>query len=122
MCDISFAKHMCKNIGETVTIFTESGGQSGSGFTGILLDVNKCYVRLTTHVGPAPACALGNCCSQRGSMESPYDNGCGGCGEADDDYGMDGHGVIRCHANDVGSISDIPLCKIVAFVHNSLNN
>ncbi|KGM96564.1 hypothetical protein Z968_05865 [Clostridium novyi A str. 4552] len=117
MCDMSFAKHMCKNVGETVTIFTESGGQSGQGFTGILLDVNQCYVRLTTQIGPAPGCALGNCC--RGSMKPPYDD-CGGCDG--DNYDMAGNSRFPCKVKNVGSISDIPICKIVAFVHNSLNN
>ena len=120
MSDMSFAKHMCKNIGETVTIFTESGGQSGKGFTGILLDVNKCYVRLTTHVGSAPACALGNCCSQVETMNSPYNDGCGQC--QGDDYEMGRTGRFSCNSRNVGSISDIPICKIVAFVHSSLNN
>lgn len=50
------------SAGETVTIFTTSGGQSGSGFTGVVLAVNPCFVRLITHIGPAPGCALGNCC------------------------------------------------------------
>ncbi|KEH99429.1 hypothetical protein [Clostridium massiliodielmoense] len=120
MCDMSFAKHMCKNIGETVTIFTESGGDSGQGFTGILLDVTECYVRLTTQVGPAPGCSLGNCCSHRHNMESPYDNGCGECDS--DDYDIGKNSKFPCKAKNVGSISDIPICKIVAFVHNSLNN
>lgn len=28
---------LCRYIGQTVTIFTESGGLSGSGFTGVLM-------------------------------------------------------------------------------------
>jgi len=40
-------------IGETVTIYTTSGGDSGSGFTGVILAVNPCFVRLVTHIGPA---------------------------------------------------------------------
>jgi len=33
---------MANYIGETVTVFVESGGISGAGFTGILLFVNEC--------------------------------------------------------------------------------
>lgn len=39
-------------IGETVTIFTSSGGQSGAGFTGVILSVNNVFVRLITRIGP----------------------------------------------------------------------
>jgi hypothetical protein len=86
-------------IGETVTIFTTSGGDSGSGFTGVILSVNPCFVRLVTHIGPAPGCALGNAC-----------NGYNG-------YGMGGgNGSVRT----VGSVTDIPLDRIVAIVSNAV--
>lgn len=57
---------LAKYIGETVTIFTASGGQSGSGFTGVVLSVNNCFVRLLTRIGPPPGCALGNACTGSG--------------------------------------------------------
>jgi hypothetical protein len=87
-------------IGETVTIFTTSGGDSGSGFTGVILSVNPCFVRLVTHIGPAPGCALGSACG--GPM--------GGYG------GGYGTGAIRT----VGSVTDIPLDRIVAVVSNAV--
>lgn len=31
---------LCRYIGQTVTIFTTSGGLSGCGFTGVLVAVN----------------------------------------------------------------------------------
>jgi len=37
---------MANYIGETVTVFVESGGISGAGFTGILLFVNEVYIEL----------------------------------------------------------------------------
>ena len=86
-------------IGETVTIFTTSGGDSGSGFTGVILSVNPCFVRLVTHIGPAPGCALGNAC-----------NGYGGYGAGN------GYGGVRT----VGSVTDIPLDRIVAVVSNAV--
>lgn len=88
-------------IGETVTIFTTSGGDSGSGFTGVILSVNQCFVRLVTHIGPAPGCALGNAC-------------CGPMGGYGGGYGT--AGAIRT----VGSVTDIPLDRIVAVVSNAV--
>ena len=42
---------LCNNIGKTVTIFTTSGGISGSGFTGVLLSADREVVRLLCDVG-----------------------------------------------------------------------
>jgi hypothetical protein len=95
-------------IGETVTIFTTSGGESGSGFTGVILSVNPCFVRLVTRIGPAPGCALGNaCCGPVG--------GYGGYGG----YDMGGYGGYG-HVRSVGSVTDIPLDRIVAVVSNAV--
>jgi len=89
-------------IGETVTIFTTSGGESGSGFTGVVLSVNPCFVRLVTHIGPAPGCALGNCCSVLGG------------------YGSGGYGGGYGSVSNVGSVTDIPLDRIAAVVSNAV--
>lgn len=102
----SFVQHLARFIGETVTIFTTSGGQSGCGFTGVILFVNPCFVRLITCIGPAPGCALGNACS--GSNIS----GGSGC---DKGFGF-GFGRI----NTVGSVTDIPIDRIASFVHNAV--
>ena len=100
-------------IGETVTIFTTSGGQSGSGFTGVVLSVNECFVRLITHIGPAPGCALGNCCGGPGY---------GAAGYGAPGYGMGGYsgggGYGTVHT--VGSVTDIPLDRIAAVVRNAV--
>lgn len=99
----SLREHLCDFIGETVTIFTESGGQSGCGFTGVVLDVNKCFVRLITRIGPAPSCALGNACEGCRLRGSSFNRDRGAsCG------------------NFVGSVVDIPIDQIVAFVHNAV--
>ncbi|MBP7073664.1 MAG: hypothetical protein KBB40_09215 [Clostridia bacterium] len=84
-------------MGETVTIFTTSGGLSGCGFTGVVLAVNPCFVRLITHIGAAPSCALGSC-----------------CGVPDGGYGS--YGNVRT----VGSVTDIPLDRIAAVVRNAI--
>lgn len=110
-----FVNHLSRFIGETVTIFTTSGGQSGSGFTGVLISVNCNYVRLLTRIGPAPACALGNCCSgfAPGSVGAEngnfYENGTTNGG-----YGR------NCGVYTVGSVTDIPLFTIASFVHNAV--
>ncbi len=85
------------HIGETVTIFTTSGGQSGCGFTGVVLYANPCFVRLVTRIGPPPGCALGNACTGFARKQNNY-----GC------------------VNTVGSVVDIPMKKIVAVVYNTV--
>ena len=99
------------SIGETVTIFTTSGGLSGSGFTGVVLAVNQCFVRLITHIGPAPSCALGSCCGAPGGY------GMGGYGMGS--YGMGGYGGYS-NVHTVGSVTDIPLDRIAAVVRNAV--
>ncbi|MHB1393710.1 MAG: hypothetical protein ACYCYE_11680 [Clostridia bacterium] len=108
------------SIGETVTIFTTSGGLSGSGFTGVVLAVNPCFVRLITHIGPAPGCALGSCCGVPGG--GGYGGGMGGYGGGMGGYGggMGGYGGGSGYVNTVGSVTDIPLDRIAAIVRNAV--
>lgn len=94
---------LCRHVGQTVTIFTTSGGISGSGFTGTLAGIgNDGVVRLITGIGAPPACPVGSCCS------GPI----GSCG---------------CNFNFtacgswLGSITQIPICKIASFTHNAIN-
>ncbi len=98
-----FVDQLSKCIGETVTIFTVSGGQSGCGFTGICILANSSYVRLITSVGPAPGCSLGNSCSGKGNA-SGYGYG----------YGYGGN------IGSAGSVVDIPIERIASFVHNAV--
>lgn len=102
-----------EHIGETVTIFTTSGGASGSGFTGVVLFVNNNFVRLTTRIGPAPGCALGNECRRdfddrrNGRGRGGFCGFCGGRGNEE-------------FVNTVGSNVDIPLDRIAAVVFNTI--
>lgn len=57
---------LARYVGQTVTIFTTSGGLSGSGFTGVLAFVGNGCVKLITSIGAAPACAVGSPCSDWG--------------------------------------------------------
>jgi len=94
-------------IGETVTIFTTSGGESGEGFTGIVLSINCNFIRLITQVGPAPGCPLGNTCKNCNHENNEDNNGAGHCKKSDKVRGA-------------GTVTDIPTCRIVAFVHNAI--
>lgn len=134
----NFSSLLCDYIGETVTIFTTSGGQSGAGFTGVILSVNNVFVRLITRIGPPPGCSLGNACTgfNVGYGWGGYDNGCGIAGGYNGGYGggyggnpiapaselgavtsggWDGYPVYT-----VGSVTDIPIANIVSFVHNAV--
>jgi len=110
-----FGRTLCNYVGETVTIFTASGGQSGSGFTGVVLSANESFVRLITSVGPPPGCALGNACSgfNVGAVNSCSTRRNWRCGNQSGVW--DGLPVSR-----VGSVTDIPVRNIVSFVHNAV--
>ena len=106
--------------GTTVTIYTESGGASGCGFTGVLILCNPCFVRLITCIGPAPCCSLGStcqtCCCPTFDNCSPF--GRRVSGNKYGGYGA-GNGTNNYLCN-VGATVDIPVEKIVAFVHNAI--
>lgn len=98
----NLVEHISKFVGEVVTIFATCGGQSGCGFTGVVLAVNPCFVRLITSIPErsAPSCALGNDCGGRCSLRRR---------DCDDRRG-----------NELGSVTDIPIDRIAAFVHNAV--
>jgi len=121
---------MRRYIGQTVTIFTTSGGLSGGGFTGVLAGICDCTVKLITDIGAPPSCPVGSACcggyfgggmefeEVGGRCESRCGRECreGGCGR-----GMVGgrrHG--RWGGNWLGSVTEIPLEKIASFTHNAL--
>ncbi|MCM0650956.1 hypothetical protein NBE98_21595 [Clostridium swellfunianum] len=104
----SLVNSLARNIGQTVTIFTTSGGESGRGFTGVLASVNCNFVRLITQIGPAPGCALGNCCDPCFGIQGNNSPG--------------GQGRASCQVNNLGSIVDIPIDRIAAFVQNAVGS
>lgn len=91
---------LCRYIGQTVTVFTTSGGCSGSGFTGVLVSVSNCVVRLLVSAGEAPACSIGSNCS--GYFNNSFNN----CGYS--------------RGNGLGAIAVIPTNSIAAFTHNAI--
>lgn len=112
--------------GTTVTIYTESGGASGCGFTGVLILCHPCFVRLITCIGPAPCCSLGSTCQ---TCCCPTFDNCSQFGRRNpaNRYGMGGYGGgygggynTSNYLCNVGATVDIPVEKIVAFVHNAI--
>jgi len=99
---------LCRHVGQTVTIFTKSGGLSGAGFTGTLACVSGGMVKLITAIGAPPACPVGSACT------GPIPGNCGG--------GFTGGGFNNCFTNWLGSITEIPLCAIASFTHNAIGN
>lgn len=45
------ADSMLRHIGQTVTVFTMSGGLSGNGFSGVLLTADCDCIRLLADIG-----------------------------------------------------------------------
>lgn len=112
--------NLSNHIGQTVTIFTTSGGQSGQGFTGVLAAVYPTFVRLVTQIGSAPGCALGNCCNPHGGP--CWGEGYGpGVGTAEGAQ-LGGVGRASCFPITLGSVVDIPIDRIAAFVHNAVGS
>ncbi|TCT16821.1 hypothetical protein EDC18_101117 [Natranaerovirga pectinivora] len=87
-------------IGQTVSIYTTSGGCSGSGFTGVLVYVDDCVVKLITRIGTPPSCSLGTACCPPGP--APYRG-----------YGCEPFVGL-------GSVTIIPVDRIAAFVQNAI--
>jgi len=118
----NFAQLLAGYIGQTVTIFTASGGQSGSGFTGVVVSVNEVFVRIVTRIGPPPGCSLGNACT--GFNVGPYGAGVGAGAVGEGPAGV--VGAVNAGGWDsipvltVGSVADIPIANIVSFVHNAV--
>jgi len=92
---------LCRYIGQTVTVFTTSGGLSGEGFSGVLLSADCRVVRLLCEFGAPPACAIGSSCT---GWSGGWNNG----------------GCNGFRGNPLGSVAVIPTCAIAAFVHNAI--
>jgi len=126
---------LLRYVGQTVTIFTTSGGLSGSGFTGVLAGTHNGCIRLITDIGAPPACPVGSSCDGRFGVPEPFDalpavgGGCkcnrrgwnwgpnwrstAGCGWSSGRWGWGGY-------NWLGSVAEIPCDKIVSFTHNAI--
>jgi hypothetical protein len=112
-CNDDICCSLKRYIGKTVTIFTNSGGLSGSGFTGVLIYVDECRVKLLTRFGGAPACPVGSDCGY------PDSCGCGYNGYGPATAGKGKGKGCGCY-NPLGSITEIPINSIASFVHNAI--
>lgn len=102
----NFIDHIEDFIGRTVTIFTTSGGESGSGFTGVLIRVNNRFVTLITQVETIPGSVLDNETSTSNINETNLENE--SCATRVNEKCIITHGVE----------TDIPTDRIAAFSHN----
>ncbi len=136
----SFVNDLARHIGQTVTIFTTSGGESGRGFTGVLASVNNRFVRLIVHLGSAPGCALGNCCEEKEERRRHHrhheneEERFQGIEfedrererererERDRERERERERRFDCTGRTLGSIVDIPVDRIAAFVHNAVGS
>jgi len=83
------------NVGRVVTVFTQSGGATGCGFTGLLVSVNCEFLKLITKFPTAPT----------------------------HPFGMNiGHNNLNCNRGreELGTAIIIPLSKIVSVVFNEV--
>ncbi|HCT64565.1 MAG TPA: hypothetical protein DIC60_04775 [Lachnospiraceae bacterium] len=108
-------EHLKRFQGETVTLFTTSGGESGSGFTGVLTVVDCSYVRLVTAIASPPECSLGNGCD---CCCDGFDGGFRRGGRRGFRRVGSRRGFGRFFG--LGSVVDIPISRIASFVHNTL--
>jgi hypothetical protein len=92
-----FVLHMSKHIGETVIIFVNGGGMSGAGFTGVLLRVHICFIQLITKIATPPMNKSFNFCIELPNCDSS-----------------------KLSNLQIGSIANIPIDKIISFVHYTL--
>ena len=102
------AEDLCRYIGQMITVFTESGGVSGCGFTGALISADCNCIRLLTDFGYPPACPIGSaCCGEN------FGNG----GEWGfwDNWGNFGRGPTRGPWNPFGSLCVIPTDSVVCY-------
>ncbi len=124
--DFRLIHDLARHIGQTVTIFTTSGGESGRGFTGVLASVNCDFVRLVTNIGPAPGCALGNCCEEREEREERRRRRHHENDECEDERDRDrdrDRDRFDCNGRrGLGAVVDIPADRIAAFVHNAVGS
>ena len=118
-------------VGQTVTIFTTSGGLSGNGFTGVLAGICGCTIKLITDIGAPPACPIGSACCGgffEGGFEDVGFEGvgmppgiCGMMGRCRE--GRRGRRRGRCGwggSSWLGSVTEIPIDKIASFTHNAI--
>lgn len=97
--DVEF-EELIDNIGRVITVFTKSGGCSGRGFTGLLVKVNRKFIKLVSSFPSAPRHPFGR----------------------DFDFDFDDFRFRHrdCEKSRFGTVIIIPIRDIVAFVFNEV--
>ena len=134
-CIRCLEESLCRHIGQTVTIFTKSGGISGAGFTGVLGHVGNGCINLITHLGAAPACPLGSECGgpwngrerrkerreERCEDRCRHDRRRNRCCGREREKEKEFEEIVPLHGrNWLGSVTKIPLCSIASFTHHTI--
>jgi hypothetical protein len=91
---------MFRHIGQTVTIFTTSGGLAGNGFTGVMLAADCNCVRLLADIGAPPVCPIGSACTNA--------------------FGVRGEDAYAFSGNPMGAVCVIPTSAITCFTHSAI--
>ena len=87
------ADSLKRSVGQVVTIFTASGGASGSGFTGLLVWADCDCVKLITTLPSAPPYPFSGCACATNRWDSGN----------------------NCNSR-FGTVAKIPVCQIVSFI------
>jgi hypothetical protein len=98
--------NLVNNIGRFITVFTSSGGASGSGFTGLLVEVNCHFIKLITSFPSAPRHPFGLENTNIFNDRRDRDRDC------DHDHDHD--------RSRFGTVIIIPIRHIVSFVFNEI--
>jgi len=109
--DCNCAQDLCRFVGQTITIFTASGGLSGSGFTGVLISADCECIRLLTAFGLPPACPIGSACT--GGFNGDNFNGFNGGFFSR--FGFGDNCGCGFNGNPFGSLCVIPTSQVVSY-------
>ena len=107
--DVDSGDGMNWKVGRMVSVFTRSGGKSGRGFTGVLVEADCNYIKLITTLPCPPRSPFR--CSGESFGYGGYGGGFGG------GYGG-GYGGHR--RNPLGTVVVIPRSEIVSYVFNEI--
>jgi len=105
---MSFIDNLKKHTGKKTTIYTSGGDSCRCNFTGILIGVNHCFIRLVIKIGETPVYEPENNCNDDLNSYNdilPFDN----CNSEQ-----------NCKNDDISTFVDIPIDKITSFIHSNI--
>ncbi|BAH06044.1 hypothetical protein CKR_0993 [Clostridium kluyveri NBRC 12016] len=105
---ISFIDNLKKHTGKKATIYTSGGDSRMYNFTGVLIGVNHCFIRLALNIAEAPVYEPENNYNDNLNPYNdilPFDN----CNSEQ-----------NCKNDDISTFVDIPIDKITGFIHGNI--